>query len=123
MSLFAFLLALSSNLKLQVSLQCLGAAVAVAIPLVPAWNAAYAEDSIGELFVAILAPAGGFGKFLVVLISLNVTANIAPTMYSFGMSFQVFIPFCVHLPRYLFSVFAAAVYVFSIQTCGPNTEF
>ncbi|KAH8115904.1 hypothetical protein DFH11DRAFT_1245575 [Phellopilus nigrolimitatus] len=92
-----------------VSLQCLGAAVAVAIPLVPAWNAAYAEESIGELFVAILAPAGGFGKFLVVLISLNVTANIAPTMYSFGMSFQVFIPFCVHLPRYLFTVFAAAV--------------
>ncbi|KAH8115903.1 NCS cytosine-purine permease [Phellopilus nigrolimitatus] len=94
-----------------VTLQCLGAAVAVAIPLVPAWNAAYADESIGDLFVTILAPAGGFGKFLTVLLSLSVTANIAPTMYSFGLSFQVFIPFCVHLPRYVFSILATAVVI------------
>lgn len=95
---------------LQVSIQCLGAAFGAAIPLVPAWDAAYADQSLGDLFVTILGPVGGFGKFLTVLLSLSVTANIAPTMYSFGLSFQVFVPFCSHLPRYVFSILATAVY-------------
>ncbi|KAI5117826.1 hypothetical protein M0805_003304 [Coniferiporia weirii] len=94
-----------------VSCQCLGAAIGAATPLVPAWNAAYADESIGNLFVAILGPVHGFGKFLTVLLSLSVTANIAPTMYSFGFVFQVFVPFCAHLPRYVFSVLATAVVI------------
>ncbi|THH07047.1 hypothetical protein EW145_g3654 [Phellinidium pouzarii] len=94
-----------------VTCQCLGAALGAAIPLVPSWNAAYSEQSIGNLFATILAPTHGFGKFLTVLLSLSVTANIAPTMYSFGLTFQVFLPICAHLPRYLFSVLATAVVI------------
>ncbi|KAI5117823.1 hypothetical protein M0805_003301 [Coniferiporia weirii] len=94
-----------------VSCQCLGVAIGATIPLVPAWNAAYADESIGDLFVAILAPVHEFGKFLTVLLSLSVTANIAPTMYSFGLTFQVFIPFCAHLPRYVFAALATAIVI------------
>lgn len=103
-SYFGFLLPI-------VAIQCLGAAFAVSIPLVPSWSAAYADQSFGDLFVAVLSPTGGFGKFLIVLLSLSVTANIAPTMYSFGLTFQVFFPFCAHLPRYVFSVLATAIVI------------
>ncbi|KAL5514386.1 hypothetical protein ACEPAG_2474 [Sanghuangporus baumii] len=94
-----------------VTIQCLGAAFAVSIPVVPSWSAAYVDQSLGDLFVAVLEPTGGFGKFLTVLLSLSVTANIAPTMYSFGLTFQVFIPYCAHLPRFVFSVLATAIVI------------
>ena len=84
----------------------------MAIPLIPSWSAAYADESLGDLFVAVLSTTGNFAKFLTVLLSLSVTANIAPTMYSFGLTFQVFFPFCAHLPRYVFSVLATAMCVF-----------
>ena len=82
---------------------------AVAAPLVPTWAEAYSSDAVGDLLEAVLLPAGGFGQFLTVLLSLSVTANIAVTAYSFGLSFQVFAPFCTHIPRYVFSVLAIAM--------------
>ena len=93
-------------------MQCLGAAVAIAAPTVPSWNAGYADGSVGGLIGAMVSPAGGFGKFLTVLIALSVTANVAPTLYSFCLSFQVFMPFLVVVPRYVFSIVATAMYVF-----------
>ena len=103
------------TISFKVTIQCLGAAFAVSIPLVPAWSAAYVDQSLGDLFVAVLEPTGGFGKFLTVLLSLSVTANIAPTMYSFGLTFQVFIPWCAHLPRFVFAVLATALWVFLLH--------
>ena len=93
------------------TIQSLGAAFGVASSFVPSWSEAYASGSVGDLIAAILQPTGGFGKFLTVLLSLSVTANIAPTMYSFGMSFQVFVPSSAVLPRYIFSVLATAVVI------------
>ena len=60
----------------------------------------------------MLRPTGNFGKFLTVLMALSVTANIAPTFYSFSLSFQVFIPPLAVIPRYMFSILATAMYVF-----------
>lgn len=57
----------------------------------------------------MLSPVGGFGKFLMVLISLSVTGTNAPTIYSMCMEFQVLIPPLVVVPRYVFSVVATAV--------------
>lgn len=74
---------------------------------------------MGDLIAAVLSPSGGFGKFLTVLLSLSVTANIAPTMYSFGMSFQVFVPYSAVLPRYIFSILATAV-VIPISIVGAH---
>ena len=72
-------------------IQCLGSAVAVAAPGVPSWNAAYEEDNVGGLVAAMLAPVGGFGKFLLVLLSLGVTGNLAPTLYSLWSWFVNFL--------------------------------
>lgn len=105
--------ALAQKLKSlpQVLLQCLGAAVAAAAPSVSSWSDPYASDDVGGLLAAMLGPVGGFGKFLLVVLSLSVTANLAPTLYSICFAMQTFIPPLVHLPRYIFSVFAIAMCV------------
>jgi hypothetical protein len=70
---------------LQVSMHMLGAAFAVAAAGVPSYAAGFDNgNDIGGLAGAILAPAGGFGKFLLVLMALSVPAACAPTMYTFG---------------------------------------
>ncbi|KAK0192388.1 permease for cytosine/purines, uracil, thiamine, allantoin-domain-containing protein [Armillaria mellea] len=75
-----------------VTLQCLGAAVAASVSLVPAWDKGYAGGNVGGLLEAMLQPVGNFGKFLTVLLSLSVAGNIAPTLYSMCLNIQVFIP-------------------------------
>jgi hypothetical protein len=42
---------------------------------VPEWQDAYAAGGIGGLMGAGLSPAGGFGKFLLVLLALSIVAN------------------------------------------------
>ncbi|KIP10745.1 hypothetical protein PHLGIDRAFT_100554 [Phlebiopsis gigantea 11061_1 CR5-6] len=94
-----------------ITLQCLGAAVVIATPTVPSWSAGYDSGNVGGLIEAMLRPAGGFGKFLTVLMALSVTANVAPTLYSFCLSFQVFMPFLAVVPRYVFSILATAIII------------
>ncbi|KAF8268421.1 NCS cytosine-purine permease [Lactarius quietus] len=94
-----------------VTLQCLGAAAAITAPVVPAWEVGYAGGDVGGLVAAMLQPVGTFGKVLMVFISLSVTGNNVPTMYSFGMCLQTFIPPLVVIPRYVFSVIATAVVI------------
>ncbi|KAH9174764.1 NCS cytosine-purine permease [Lactarius sanguifluus] len=90
---------------------CLGAAAAITAPVMPAWDAEYAGGNIGGLIDAMLEPVGKFGKVLMVFVSLSVTGNNVPTMYSFGMSLQTFIPPLVVVPRYMFSMVATAVII------------
>ncbi|KAI0042823.1 NCS cytosine-purine permease [Auriscalpium vulgare] len=94
-----------------VSLQCLGAAAAISAPFVPDWNDGYADGNVGGLVAAMLHPVHGFGKFLTVLLSLSVTANNAPTIYSMCLGFQTFIPPLVIVPRYVFSILATAIVI------------
>ncbi|KAG6914718.1 hypothetical protein DXG01_015748, partial [Tephrocybe rancida] len=93
------------------SLQCLGAAVAVAAPSVPDWDAGYAGGNVGGLLEAMLHPTKGFGKFLTVLLSLSVAGNLAATFYSFSLNIQVFVPLFVIVPRYVFSILATAIII------------
>lgn len=94
-----------------VPIQCLGAAAAIVATNVPSWNAGYADGNVGGLLEAMLSPSGNFGKFLTVLLALSVTGNIAPTLYSFCLCFQVFIPPMVVVPRYMFSLLATAIII------------
>ncbi|KAJ2926663.1 hypothetical protein H1R20_g10444, partial [Candolleomyces eurysporus] len=94
-----------------VTLQCLGAAIAIAAPSVPEWEQGYAGGDVGGLLEAMLHPTKGFGKFLTVLLSLSVVGNIASCCYSISINLQVFIPWLVVVPRYVFSVLAIAMYV------------
>ncbi|KAI0340469.1 NCS cytosine-purine permease [Trametopsis cervina] len=94
-----------------ISIQCLGAAVVLAAPTVPSWNAGYDNGNVGGLLNAMLSPVGNFGKFLTVLLALSVTANVAPTLYSVCLNFQLFMPFLVPVPRYVFSIVATAIII------------
>lgn len=93
----------------QITIQCLGAAVAVAVLDVPDWETGYAGGNVGGLLEAMLHPVGGFGKFLTVLLSLSVAANIAATFYSISINMQILIPSLVVVPRYVFSIVATAM--------------
>ncbi|KAG6334992.1 hypothetical protein ID866_4093 [Astraeus odoratus] len=91
-------------------LECLGAAAALAAPSVPSWEAGYGTaGNVGGLLDAMLSPVGGFGKFLVVMLSLSVTANIACTLYSICFNFQVLVPSFSKVPRYVFSIVGTAI--------------
>jgi purine-cytosine permease-like protein len=57
----------------------------------------------------MLSPVEKFGKVLMVLLSLSVTGNNAPNVYSMGIAIQTFIPPLVAIPRYVFSVLLTAV--------------
>ncbi|KAH6900976.1 purine-cytosine permease [Coprinopsis sp. MPI-PUGE-AT-0042] len=94
-----------------VTIQSLGAAVVVAVPGVPEWTEGYAGGNIGGLLEAMLHPVGGFGKFLTVLLSLSAAGNIAGTLYSVSINFQVFVPWLVAVPRYLLSILATGIVV------------
>lgn len=85
----------------------------IAVDVVPDWEAGYADGNVGGLVEAMLHPVGGFGKFLTVLLSLSVTANNAPTIYSLCLGSQTFIPPLVVVPRWVFSIVATAMYVHS----------
>lgn len=94
-----------------VCIQCLGAAVVVVTGNVPDWEAGYEGGDVGGLLEAMLHPVGNFGKFLTVLLSLSVAANIAATFYSTSINIQVFIPVLIAVPRYVFSIVATAIVV------------
>ena len=88
----------------------LGAAFACAAPGVAPWATGYADGSdVGGLFAAALAPAGGFGKFLTVLVALAVPSTCAPTMYSFGTSLMCVAPVLARLPRNAYAAVSAAM--------------
>jgi purine-cytosine permease-like protein len=92
--------------RLQITLECLGAAAAISAPSVPAWNS---DGNVGGLINAMLFPIGKFGKVLMVFLSLSVTATNAPSMYSTCIDLQALIPPLVVVPRYVLSVFVTAL--------------
>ncbi|KAF5320657.1 hypothetical protein D9758_018219 [Tetrapyrgos nigripes] len=101
----------------------LGAAFAAAAPAVPAWEAGLGGgDDFGRFLVAILEPIGGFGKFLVVVGALTVTAPCALTMYSFGVSLMNVSPIFAKVPRYVYMIIATAI-VIPLAVVGATRFF
>jgi len=92
-----------------ITIQCLGAAAAISAPSVTGWKAGFTDGNVGGLLNAMLSPVGGFGKFLMVVLSLSMTGNNAPTIYSMGIAFQTLVPPFAAVPRYVFSVLATVV--------------
>ncbi|KAJ7306761.1 purine-cytosine permease [Mycena albidolilacea] len=94
-------------------LQLVGAAFAAAAPGVPSWAAGYDNgNDLGGLVSAVLEPAGGFGKVLIVLMALAISAPTAPTMYSFGISLMNVSSCFAKVPRYVYAIIATG-------TCIP----
>jgi purine-cytosine permease-like protein len=87
----------------------LGAAIGSAVPNIPAWNDAYELNSVGGILEAMLHPAGGFGKFIAVILALSVVAQIAPGFYSVSLNFQIIWPQFVKVPRVFFVILITAI--------------
>lgn len=103
-----------------VFLMILGAAIGGAVPNVPSWTAGYNTTSAGGVLAAMLEPANGFGKFLVVLLSLAILGNLAATMYSITLNFQLLIPWLVHIPRFVFAIVITAIVIPISITASTN---
>lgn len=89
----------------------LGAAIMGAVPSVPSWSDGYDSLSTGGVIAAMLSPAGGFGKFVVVVLSLSMLGNLSATMYSITLNFQMVIPQLALIPRYYFAVVVTAIVI------------
>ncbi|KAM0234252.1 hypothetical protein ACHAPO_006639 [Fusarium lateritium] len=92
-------------------LMTLGAAIAGALPNVPEWSAAYDETAVGGVLAAMLSSAGGFGKFVVVILSLTLLGNTGGTMYAITLNFQTLIPGLIKIPRYAFAVVVTVIVI------------
>ncbi|KAK3487761.1 permease for cytosine/purines, uracil, thiamine, allantoin-domain-containing protein [Neurospora hispaniola] len=98
----------------SVPLFILGAAIGGAVPQVPAWQAAYASTGIGGVMMEMLAPAGGFGKFVLVVLALSVIGNIAISMYTISLNLEMLmppLPFKLRVHRFVFILVTMAVMI------------
>lgn len=89
----------------------LGAAIGGAVPNVESWTNANTEYSIGGVMYAMCSSAGGFGKFVAVLLAFSVTGNTACTLYSLSISLQSLHPWLVRVPRYVFAMVITAIVI------------
>lgn len=93
-------------------LEIMGAAFMNSAFLNDDWMLGYDTNGVSGLIAASLGPVGKFGKFcMVVLAIMSVPAACAPTMYSFGISFQCISPIFAYVPRWVFSIGATAVLI------------
>ncbi|VUC24387.1 unnamed protein product [Clonostachys rosea] len=92
-------------------LMAFGAAIAGALPNVPAWEKGYDETLVGGILAAMLASAGNFGKFVVALLSLTLLGNTAGTMYAITLNFQALFPWLIKVPRYIFALIVTAIVI------------
>lgn len=94
----------------QVPVHLIGAAFTAAAPYVPAWDAGLnSATNVGGLVAAVLQPVGGFGKFLLVLLSLTTPSASAPTMYTVCTSFMTIAPVFARVPRFVFAIVSTAM--------------
>ncbi|KAK4156545.1 NCS1 nucleoside transporter [Chaetomidium leptoderma] len=82
-----------------------------AVPNVPAWDHTYHATGIGGVMAEMLAPAGGFGRFVLVMLALSVIGNMAISMYSVALNLQMLLPCFARVPRFVFMLVAVAVMV------------
>ncbi|KAH9890744.1 permease for cytosine/purines, uracil, thiamine, allantoin-domain-containing protein [Xylariomycetidae sp. FL2044] len=95
----------------SVLLMTLGAAIGGAIGSVPEWEEAYEATAVGGVLSAMVSSAGGFGKFVVVVLSLTLLGNLSATMYSITLNFQILIPQLIKVPRYMFSIIITVIVI------------
>ncbi|KAK3377468.1 hypothetical protein B0H63DRAFT_502255 [Podospora didyma] len=92
-----------------VPLMVLGAAIGGATPNIPSWSEGYTNYSVGGVLQAMLPPAGGFGRFVAVLLSLTVVGNLTTARYSISLSFQLLLPIFGNIPRPVFTIIYTAI--------------
>jgi purine-cytosine permease-like protein len=91
-------------------LMCLGAAIGGAIGSVPEWTA-FSAHSTGGVVNEMLTSAGGFGRFVAALLAFSVFDNMASSIYSISVQFQILLPVLGRVPRFVFSILITAVVI------------
>ncbi|CAE6532953.1 unnamed protein product [Rhizoctonia solani] len=104
--------------------EMVGAAFAVSMnaPGNESWVNGYRVNNVGGLLDEVMRPAGGFGKFCIVLLALSCIAASSQCMYSFCVSFQCIAPFFARIPRYIYSILAIAIAI-PIAMVGAHTYY
>lgn len=92
-------------------LMILGTAIAGAVSSVPAWEEGYGENLVGGALAGMLKPAGGFGKFVVVVLSFTLLGNMSATSYSITLNFQLLVPQLAKVPRYIFAIIITIIVI------------
>jgi NCS1 nucleoside transporter family len=75
------------------------------------WGKDFNANGNGALLADVVHPLGGFGTFILALLALSVIANNIPNDYSLGLSIQVFGRPFQRVPRYVWTLIGAVIYV------------
>ncbi|KAF9731787.1 Purine-cytosine permease fcyB 4 [Paraphaeosphaeria minitans] len=92
-------------------LMVLGAAIGGATPNIPSWQAGYDSNATSGVLAAMLHPAGGFGRFVTVVLAFSMVGNLGATMYSITLNFQMLLPWLFRVQRILFSIVITAIVI------------
>lgn len=63
------------------------------------------------MLAQMLLPAGGFGKFVLVVLALSVVGNMAISMYSVALCLQMLLPFFTKIPRVFFIMISMTIMI------------
>lgn len=63
------------------------------------------------MLAQMLLPAGGFGKFVLVVLALSVVGNMTISMYSVALCLQMLLPFFTKVPRMVFIVITMIIMI------------
>ncbi|KAH7355944.1 purine-cytosine permease FCY21 [Pyrenochaeta sp. MPI-SDFR-AT-0127] len=92
-------------------LMTLGAAMGGATPNIPEWKAGYDSNAASGVLAAMMHSAGGFGRFVTVILAFSMLGNLSATMYSVTLNLQMFIPWLFRVPRVLFSIIITGIVI------------
>lgn len=88
-----------------------GAAIGGAIINNPTWLAAYKLHSTGGVLGAMLEDAGGFGKFILVVVAFSVLGSCGRDMYTISVDWQILVPKANKIPRLVWVIVTAGCVV------------
>lgn len=92
-------------------LMILGAAIGACVPNIDSWNTGYESYSAGGVLEAMLRPAGGFGKFIAVLLAFSLIGNISASMYTISLNFQALFTLASRIPRTIYAVITTIIMI------------
>jgi NCS1 nucleoside transporter family len=92
-------------------LMTLGAAMGGATPNNPEWKAGYDVNAASGVLAAMLHPAGGFGRFVTIVLGFSMLGNLSATMYSITLNLQMLVPWLFRIPRVIFSIVITAIVI------------
>ncbi|KAH9882734.1 hypothetical protein J1614_000099 [Plenodomus biglobosus] len=92
-------------------LMSLGAAMGGATPNIGSWERGYDTNAASGVLAAMLHPAGGFGRFVTVILGFSMLGNLSATMYSITLNLQMLVPWLFRIPRIVFSIVITAIVI------------